>query len=525
MRTAAWKVPLVATLVAFGCVGARAGAPESSAVARGRDPVEPAAEKAFRIDAERLNADLDAYVAEFGKHWGEPFTFSGYLMVAQHGKPVYARGFGRADRNEAAPPGPDTTFRIGSVTKQFTAVAILRLQQQGKLRVTDTVRTHLPDYPETGDRITIHHLLTHTSGIPSYTDRPDNDPTKRHTVAEKVAIFSNEPLEFEPGKQFRYSNSGYFLLGAMIEAVSGKPYAEYLTDEVFAPAGLLRTHYGDAPGDADAAEGYELTEMETTVLAPPIDMSNPFAAGALRSTPNELVAWDAALRGNDLLTPASRAAMLSGERESGPGLGPGAKYAYGVNVGELLGRPYASHNGGINGFANFFTRFPDDEIVVVAYSNRNPFPLHLVWKAAVMIAFGEAPPPPPVETPFLPVPEAVREKLAGRWVLDDAGRKTLAEAGLTATTIQGVSILTLTHRDGQLLYRVGDQEPTLLHAAADASLFTTVFPMRLTFDADAEKVDRITVREGSTNVDFVRDTSRAPRRKKVTRGAVKRTGG
>jgi CubicO group peptidase (beta-lactamase class C family) len=525
MRTAAWKVLLVATLVAFGCARTT-GAPESSAVARGHGPVGPAGEKAFRIDAERLNAELDAYVAEFGKHWGEPFAFSGYLMVAQHGKPVYARGFGRADRNEGAAPGPDTTFRIASVTKQFTAVAILRLQQQGRLRVTDTVRTHLPDYPEAGDRITIHHLLTHTSGIPSYTDRPDYDQSRPQTVAEKVAIFSKEPLEFEPGAQFRYSNSGYFLLGAIIEAVSGRTYAGFLADDVFAPAGLRRTHYGDASGDADAAEGYELTQMETTILAPPLEMSNAFAAGALRSTPNDLVAWDAALRGDDLLTPTSRAAMLSGERESDIGLGPGAKYAYGVNVGELLGRPYASHNGGINGFGTIFTRFPDDEIVVVAYSNRHPFPLERVWEAAVMIAFGEAPPPPPVEIPLSPVPEAVRKKLAGRWVLDDAGRKILAEAGLPPAAIEGVSILTLTDLDGRLVSRVGDQEPSLVHATGDASLFTAVSPLTLTFDAAAAKVERITAQQGSLSVDFVRDARRAaPTRKKGTRGAAKRSGG
>jgi CubicO group peptidase (beta-lactamase class C family) len=499
----------------------------SPSTAHAEAPADPTAEKAFRIDAARLTAELDAYVAEFGKHWGEPFAFSGYLMVAQHGKPVYARGFGHADRDEGAPPGPDTTFRIASVTKQFTAVAILRLQQQGKLRVSDTVRTHLPDYPETGDRITIHQLLTHTSGIPSYTDRPDYDQSRPHTVAERLATFSKEPLEFEPGTQFRYSNSGYFLLGAIIEAVSGRPYAAFLTDEVVAPAGLRRTGYGDAPGDADAAEGYELTQMETTVLAPPLDMSNAFAAGALRSTPNDLVAWDASLRGNDLLTPASQAAMLSGERESGIGIGPGAKYAYGVNVGELLGRLYVSHGGGINGFGTTFTRFPDDEIVVVAYSNRHPFPLELVSEAAVMIAFGEAPPPPPEEIPPHPIPDAVRKKLAGSYVLDDAGRKTLAEAGVPEVAIEGLSILTLTDRDGRLLEQVGDQEPHLLHAAEDGSLFTlSLDTLTLTFDARVERVDRITARQGSLSVDFVRSGKRAVQaRKKAARVRSQRPGG
>lgn len=513
MRVVAWKsarhrAGLLGLALVLGCP--RAEAPAAvPAVGGNGSLVEPAADKGFRIDAKRLGTELDAYVAEFGKHWGEPFTFSGYILVAQHGTPVYSRGFGRADRNETAAPGPDTSFRIGSVTKQFTAVAILRLQQQGKLRVTDTVRMHLPDYPDTGDRITIHHLLTHTSGIPNYTDRPDNDPTKRHTVAEKVAIFAKEPLEFEPGTQFRYSNSGFFLLGAIVEAASGRPYATFLADDVLAPAGLRRTGYGDAPDDADAAEGYELTEMETTVLAPPIDMSNPFAAGALRSTPNDLVAWDAALRGGDLLTEASRTAMLAGELESGAGLAPGARYGYGVNVGELLGRPYVSHNGGINGFGTFFTRFPDDEIVVVVYSNRNPFPLQLVWRAAVMIAYGEPPPPPPVEMPLHPVTDAVRKKLAGRWVLDDAGRKVLAGAGLVPSVIESFSVLTLTDPDGRLACRFGDQEPSLLHATENGSLLATVSRMTVTFDTDAKKLGRITVREGSLSVDFVRDIRRS----------------
>jgi CubicO group peptidase (beta-lactamase class C family) len=234
-------------------------------------------------------------------------------------------------------------------------------------------------------------------------------------------------------------------------------------------------------------------------------MRNPFAAGALRSTPNDLVAWDAALRGDTLLTADSRAAMTTGEKEGG-GLGPGGKYAYGVVVGELFDRPYINHDGGINGFGTVFTRFPEDEIVVVAYSNRLPFPIHLLGLAAVHLTFGEEPPPPPTEIPAHPIPDAVRKKLAGSYVLDDAGRKALVDGGVPEHAIESISPVTLDDRDGRLFLRSGldDDDPSLMHAAEGGLLFTRVSHLTLTFDTEAPKVDTFTARQGPLTVTFKR---------------------
>lgn len=185
--------------------------PKTTAAAHPTDTVAEEAESSG-LDNEEFGEILDEYVASFGKHWGDAYRFSGFILVTRGGEPVYAKGFGIADRVTKSVPTADTTFRIGSVTKQFTAAAILELQEQGKLNVEDSVRDHLPDYPEIGDAITVHQLLTHTAGVSNYTSDAEwmeTDAAKPHTTGQMLATFQHEPLDFEPGEEFRYSNSGY----------------------------------------------------------------------------------------------------------------------------------------------------------------------------------------------------------------------------------------------------------------------------------------------------------------------------
>ena len=267
------------------------------------DPVEtPPAQPAAQSD---LADRLDAYIDSYGKERGQAYRFSGYVHVVKADQVLYSKAFEYANRQTETVATPNTSFRIGSVTKQFTAAAIMLLEKQGKLALTDTIRKHLPSYPASsgGDKVTIHHLLTHTGGVPSYTN--DEEVMKRRaqamTTAELLATFKDKALDFEPGEEFEYSNSGYVILGAIIEKVAGSSYAEAMNKLVFEPAALTDTVVGDAPKARERALGYQTNPQGEVVPADPIDMSVPHAAGAIRSTALDLVRWHEVLEDGSVL--------------------------------------------------------------------------------------------------------------------------------------------------------------------------------------------------------------------------------
>lgn len=253
-----------------------------------------------------------------GASWPEGFRPTGTVLVSAAGQQLYARGLGASDWALGSPNTVNTSFRIGSITKGFTAVAILSLVEAAVLALDDTIGEHLPEYPAVGAGITLHQLLSHTSGLPNYTSdaalmaRRD-EPI---TPAELLATFWAKPLEFEPGTQYRYSNSGYAVLGAVIERVTGLTYAEHLQQAVFAPAGLKRTTVGDAEGLPDRALGYVADAHGRFVPAFPADMSVPFAAGAIRSTARDLARWHSVLGTDVLLSAESREFTLPATGET-----------------------------------------------------------------------------------------------------------------------------------------------------------------------------------------------------------------
>jgi CubicO group peptidase (beta-lactamase class C family) len=210
-----------------------------------------------------------------------------------------------ADLAQQRPLTPDTVLRIASLTKQFTATAILMLVDEGKIKLDDDITAYLPDYPTKGKKITIEHLLTHTSGIVSFTSKPDLDLAKEYTVQQMIDSFKNDPLEFEPGSRYKYNNSGYFLLGAIIEKVSGKTYDKFVEERIFVPLGMTRTAYeGHERTKAERAQGYMHSE-QGFVPSAVMSMSVPYAAGALVSTVDDLARWDAAVSSGKLLKASS----------------------------------------------------------------------------------------------------------------------------------------------------------------------------------------------------------------------------
>jgi CubicO group peptidase (beta-lactamase class C family) len=239
--------------------------------------------------------------------------FNGSALVAANGKVIYKGAFGMANMEWNIPNTPDTRFRLGSITKQFTAMLALQLVEQGKLKLDGKVSDYLPDYrKDIGGKVTIHHLLTHTSGIPSYTSQPgffENVSRNPYKVDEFVKTYASGELEFEPGSKYTYNNSGYFLLGAIIERVAGKPYEQVLKENIFDPVGMKNTGYDHHDTIIPKrATGYRKT-ADSYVNAPYLDMSIPYAAGSLYSTVEDLYLWDQALYADKLISAQSKELM------------------------------------------------------------------------------------------------------------------------------------------------------------------------------------------------------------------------
>lgn len=260
---------------------------------------------------------------------------------------------------------PNTTktkFRLGSITKQFTATAIMMLAQQGKLAVDDPLGKHLDPTPGAWSGVTLHHLLCHTSGIPNFTSLPDYAQTIRlaTTPAQIIARFKDMPLEFTPGEKFAYSNSGYVVLGAVIEKASGKPYEQFLKEAIFEPLGMRDTGYDHHDQVlANRASGYDKRDGRLQNAAF-IDMSLPFAAGGLYSTIEDLRRWDRALRSDSLLSAAAVAKMFTPVQDD---------YGYGWQMETRCERRLVKHGGGINGFSTYMIHIPDMQSLVVVLSN------------------------------------------------------------------------------------------------------------------------------------------------------------
>jgi CubicO group peptidase (beta-lactamase class C family) len=320
---------------------------------------------------------------EYGK-------FNGSVLVAEKGKVIYKKGFGMANMEWDIPNAPNTKHRLGSITKQFTAMLILQLVEEGKLDLESPITTYLPDYPKAnGDRITTHHLLTHTAGIPNYTNFPEffrSESRNPYTPDDFVEKFSGMDLEFTPGEQFNYSNSGYFLLGVIIEKLTGKTYEQALHDNIFTPLKMNDTGYDHHETILkNRATGYD-KNGSTFINSSYLDMSLPYAAGSMYSTVEDLYIWDQALYTNQLLSQEYMDLYFKPQIPAGNN-----HYAYGWFVGnETIGNTsddvyMIAHGGGINGFNTNIARFPSDKSLVVLFNNTRSAPLNEMTRMIVGI--------------------------------------------------------------------------------------------------------------------------------------------
>ena len=292
------------------------------------------------------------------------------VIVVKGGKTILRKGYGMADMELGVKVEPDMIFRLGSITKQFTAAGILMLAEQGKLSLSDDITKFFPEYPSKGRAVTVEHLLTHTSGIKSYTSIPAwrGMWRKEMTVAELIDLFKNEPADFAPGEKWAYNNSGYILLGAIIEKLSGMSYEQFLQKNIFDPLGMKHTFYGSAsrviprrvPGYTKTKEGLRNAEY--------LSMTHPYAAGSLLSNVDDMALWDAALYTEKLFKQTSL------QRAFTPYVlkdGTTTNYGFGWSRLQYEGRTVNEHGGGIPGFSTIGIRFPEERIYVCILTNRD----------------------------------------------------------------------------------------------------------------------------------------------------------
>jgi len=285
--------------------------------------------------------------------------FQGAVLIARDGNIILSKGYGAADAGRGIPNTPRTRFRLASVTKQFTAAAIMLLQAAGKLDVERSICDYLANCPDGWGAITVRNLLTHTSGLPNYTDFGSYEETQMNPARpdDLVARFRDQPLLFAPGTSYMYENSDYVLLGVIVERVSGETYADFLRDFIFAP--LQMRDSGVAQGTGGAA-GEALGYLTAGEPAPPLDTSTLFSAGSVYSTVEDMYRWDQALYGTLLLPAPLLDAMWTPFMNS---------YGYGWRIDSVGSHRRISHSGLMDGFATSIARFPDDRVTIVVLSN------------------------------------------------------------------------------------------------------------------------------------------------------------
>lgn len=350
--------------------------------------------------AQDKTAQIDVLMTQYHDYG----LFNGSVLVAENGVVLFKKGYGDANMEWDIPNQPDTKFRLGSITKQFTATLILQLAREGKLSLDDPISKHLPDYPaEVGNKVTIHHLLTHTSGIPSYTGLPDFFPDMSrdpYTPDDFIKVFADLPLEFEPGTEWRYDNSGYFLLGVIVEKITGMTYEEALQERIFGPLGMDDTGYDHHDTIlARRAAGYE-RQGSGYINAPYLDMSLPYAAGSLYSTVEDLYRWDRALYTDEVLPPDLKEKMFTPYMNN---------YGYGWSIDDqAIGETDRTvktigHGGGINGFNTIITRIPEDGHLIVLLNNTGGTNLGDMSRGLTNILYGE-----PADEPKRPISQVMQ---------------------------------------------------------------------------------------------------------------------
>jgi CubicO group peptidase (beta-lactamase class C family) len=381
---------------------------------------------------EEVRARVDTYMkaaVEFEK-------FSGSILIARDGHPIVSRGYGWANAELEVPNAPNTVFRLASLTKQFTAAAILLLQERGKLKTTDRLCVHLPDCPESWQSITLRQLLSMTAGVPGIA-AAELGPLRGLPVPwdQWMEATRKKPLEFTPGSDFKYSNAGYTLLGFVIERISKMSYGDFLATNIFAPLGMTQTAYEEPTRIVmHRATGYKQLPGEPLANVPYAELIRLYAAGGVYSTTEDLLRWDRALQASSILSQQSMQEMVTPIRD----MYPGKRYAYGLWTSEKFGRQEVAHGGNLAGFITYFARFPADRASVIVLSNNGRGSSGKISHQLSAILFG-APHETPQERRAIALPAELLKPFVGEYVAQfpptdysitlEAGKLMVLESG------------------------------------------------------------------------------------------------
>ncbi|CAN5556699.1 hypothetical protein BH18ACI1_BH18ACI1_20820 [soil metagenome] len=406
--------------------------------------------------------------------------FSGAVLVARDGQPVFSKAYGMANYELDVPNKPQTVYRIGSITKQFTSMAIMMLQERGKLNVNDSICKHLSDCPETWKPIAVRNLLTHTSGIINYGELPEfrNPATLINNAETIITLLKNKPLEFAPGEKFAYSNSGYILLGMIVERTSGKDYDVFLQENIFVPLGMKNTgENGSIRIVKNRASGY-FRQADTISNAALFSMRVAWSAGSMFSTTEDLLLWDKALYTEKLVSRKSLDEMFIPFRDFLPGTG----YAYGWMIGKQFDRQVMSHSGHVAGFSSSIIRFPADHVTVIVLSNNINAPSVSIGNALAAIVFGASYKSPNERKTIALEPQAL-EKYAGQYQL-------AAEV-----------ILAITIANKRIIGRITGLGNIELFAKSETDFFSKQIDAQIAFTKDAQgKVTGLTMHSGGCDI-------------------------
>jgi CubicO group peptidase (beta-lactamase class C family) len=436
-------------------------------------------------DVARMEQVIQSYTANR--------QFMGSVLVAKGADVLLSKGYGSANLEWDVPNSPATKFRLGSITKQFTAASILLLQERGKLNIEDPVKKYMADAPAAWDKVTIYNLLTHTSGIPSFTSFPEYAKWEPFaaTPAEEVARFRDKPLDFAPGEKWSYSNSGYVLLGYLIEKVSGGTYEKFVRENIFTPLGMQDSGYdSNSAVIARRAAGYTKGKdgLENAGF---INMTIPFSAGSLYSTTGDLLKWEQGLFGGKVLSAASLKTMTTPFKND---------YACGLSVATKGGRKSIEHGGGIEGFNTQLTYYPEDKLTVVVLANVNGAAPGEIAAKLAGVAHGET----------VKLPNERQEITLGANVLARyVGTYELAASTNILITLEG----------NHLSEKLGEQQTFPIFPESETMFFLKVVDAEIEFEKDSSgKVTDLVLHQGGRDQKAARISSKAlgqPARKEM----------
>ena len=420
---------------------------------------------------------IAAKIDEYMKSAVEVERFSGSILVARGGKVIVSKGYGLANVEFDAPNTPQTVFRLASVTKQFTAAAIMMLQERGKLNVNDPACKYLENCPAQWQPVTIRHLLTMTHGIPGVSAL-ELGPLRGLPVPwdQWLEATAKKPLEFTPGEKFKYSGSGYTLLGFIIERVSGKSYGDFLQENIFTPLGMKQTGYEDPSRIIkNRATGYKQLPGDPITNLPYREIIRMYASGGIYSTTEDLLLWDNALYTEKLLSKKSIDEMSTPFRE----MYPGKSYAYGLWTSQKYGRTEIAHGGNATGFITYFARYPSDRVSVIVLSNNERGSSGKLSDVLSAITFG-APYEIPKERKAVSVESSVLDKYAGEYQFQ-----------YPPTTF------VITNENGKLMQQRNTEPKTEMFAESETKFFLKNEDIQFSFVKDANgKVTGLIVYQG-----------------------------